>query len=335
MLNPACARLRDGTLQIYPRMVAPGNVSRIGSFRARECGSGQELDFCGFALEPEAPYELRDVPGGYGCEDPRVTYVAELDRYLMAYVGFGPRGPEVAVAISDDGMSWHRLGLVQFQGSEEPFADKDAAFFPDPVLSPEGVESFALFHRPTLNLSTSDARVAIAEIKALPPEQREGIAIGYIPLDSVKNDINALCTVTETHRLALPPANWGTIKVGAGAPPVRIAEGWLSVIHGVDELTHPQGQSLLRYCAGVIVHDARHIERILFRSPKPLFVPTTGAELHGTVGHVVFPTGIDRRGERAFEIYYGMADYEIGCGRLTLDEVGHLVPQKAGPSTLQ
>ena len=44
-----------------------------------------------------------------------------------------------------------------------------------------------------------------------------------------------------------------------------------------------------------------------------------GAELHGAVGHVVFPTGIDRRGEREFDIYYGMADYEIGRGRLTLD----------------
>jgi hypothetical protein len=29
----------------------------------------------GYALEPEAPYELRDTPGGYGCEDPRVTFL--------------------------------------------------------------------------------------------------------------------------------------------------------------------------------------------------------------------------------------------------------------------
>ncbi|HYL26792.1 MAG TPA: hypothetical protein VEW74_03095 [Candidatus Nitrosotalea sp.] len=126
--------------------------------------------------------------------------------------------------------------------------------------------------------------------------------------------------MTETHRLPLPPANWGKIKVGAGAPPVRIDEGWLSVIHGVDELAHPDGRSLLRYCAGVIIHDAREIDRICFRSPEPLFVPKVGAELHGAVGHVVFPTGIDRCGEREFDIYYGMADYEIGRGRLALDD---------------
>ncbi len=327
MLNPACARLRNGTLQLYPRMVAPGNVSRIGSFRVREKpdpstppGTGSmELEFDGFALEPEAPYELRDGPEGHGCEDPRVTFIAAIDRYVMAYVAFGPRGPEVAVAISEDGLQWHRLGLIQFEGSDEPFADKDAAFFPEPCLSPDGIESLAFYHRPTLQHFPADPREAIAQIKALPPEEREGIAVGYVPLAAVRKDLGALCIATQTHRLTMPPANWGTIKVGAGAPPVRVDEGWLSVIHGVDELAHPSDASLLRYVAGVIIHDPRRLERILFRSPEPLFVPKSGAELHGAVGHVVFPTGIDRRGEREFDIFYGMADYEIGCGRLTLD----------------
>jgi len=320
ILNPACARLRDGTLQLYPRMVAPGNVSRIGSFRASESPDGKlELDFCGFALEPEAPYELRDGPEGYGCEDPRVTFLPAMDRYAMAYVAFGPRGPEVAVAVSDDGLGWQRLGLLQFRDSDAPFADKDAAFFPEPVISPSGVEALAIYHRPTLQLAMRDAKSAIAAIEALPPSEREGIAIGYIPLAPVRRDLNALCTVTETHRLEMPPANWGTIKTGAGTPPVRIAEGWLAIIHGVDELAHPEGTALLRYCAGAIVHDASDLARVIFRSPKPLFVPEVGAELHGAVGHVVFPTGIDARGEREFDIYYGMADDEIGRGRLSLD----------------
>jgi len=318
MLNPACTRLRDGTLQLYPRMVAPGNISRIGSFRTCERPDGKlEVEFCGFALEPEAEYEIRSEPGGYGCEDPRVTFIPALDRYVMAYVAFGPRGPEVAVAISDDGLQWERLGLVQL--GDESFADKDAAFFPEPVLSPSGIESLAFYHRPTLSLSVRDAREALAQIQALPPERREGIAIAYVPFDAVRADIKTLPKAAESHRLEMPRENWGTIKSGAGAPPVRIAEGWLSVIHGVDELPHPQGKSLLRYCAGVIIHDARRLDKIIFRSVDPLFVPEVGAELRGVVGHVVFPTGIDRRGERAFDIYYGMADYEIGRGRLTLD----------------
>jgi beta-1,2-mannobiose phosphorylase / 1,2-beta-oligomannan phosphorylase len=320
ILNPACARLRDGTLQLYPRMVAPGNISRIGSFKAHEDGAGKlVLDFAGFALEPEAPYELRDETGGYGCEDPRVTFVPVIDRYVMAYVAFGPRGPEVAVAISEDGLRWQRLGLIQFQDSGDRFADKDAAFFPEPVVSPAGVESLAFYHRPTLQLSVPDARAALAAIEALAPSERESISIGYVPLDAVKDDISKICAVAETCRLQLPPASWGTIKVGAGAPPVRIAEGWLCVIHGVDELKHPDGPSLLRYSAGVIINDTRHVDRVVFRSPEPVLVPRVGAELHGAVGHVVFPTGIDPRGQREFDIYYGMADFEIGSGRLTLE----------------
>ena len=95
------------------------------------------------------------------------------------------------------------------------------------------------------------SETALEVIESLPPSEREGIAIGYIPLEAVRSDMGALCPVTETHRLTMPPANWGSVKVGAGTPPVRVDEGWLSVIHGVDELAHPRGTELLRYCAGV------------------------------------------------------------------------------------
>ena len=222
VLNPACTRLRDGTLRLYPRMVAPGNVSSIGSFRVDECPDGSLVaEQCGFVLEPTAPYELRDQPGGYGCEDPRVTFIPVIDRYVMAYVAFGPRGPEVALAVSSDGLVWERLGLMHFPESDAPFADKDAAFFPEPVRSPAGVPSLAFYHRPTLQISLRGGQQAIDELKSLPPGLRESISMGYVPLDAVKASIQNLCTVTETHPLTLPPADWGLIKVGAGAPPVR------------------------------------------------------------------------------------------------------------------
>ncbi|MBV8725510.1 MAG: glycosidase [Candidatus Eremiobacteraeota bacterium] len=319
ILNPACARLRDGTLQLYPRMVADGNVSRIGSFRTREGDNGTLVcEQQGYALEPEAPFEIRNEPGGYGCEDPRVTFIEVIDRYVMAYVAFGPRGPEVAVAVSRDGLKWQRLGLVQFQSSDAPFADKDAAFFPEPVRSPSGAEALALYHRPTLQLSMSDPSEALNEIESLPLAQREGVAIGYVELAAVRKDLEAICTVMETHRVKLPPAEWGLIKTGAGAPPVRTEDGWLSVIHGVDELDHRRHHGMLRYSAGIIVHDLNRLDRILYRSPQPLFVPEVRGEVRGTTSHVVFPTGIDRRGELEFDVYYGMADYEVGRGRLTL-----------------
>jgi predicted GH43/DUF377 family glycosyl hydrolase len=57
---------------------------------------------------------------------PRVTFIAAIDHYVMAYVALGSRGPEVALAASWDGLTWERLGLVRFNDSDAPFADKDA-----------------------------------------------------------------------------------------------------------------------------------------------------------------------------------------------------------------
>jgi beta-1,2-mannobiose phosphorylase / 1,2-beta-oligomannan phosphorylase len=309
VLNPASARLSDGTLRLYPRMMARGNVSSIGCFRAEEQADGTlALAQLGYALEPEVPYELRNESDGYGCEDPRITFIAAIERYVMAYVAFGPEGPKAAIAVSTDGVVWKRLGLVLFKTRKEHLGDKDAAFFPEPVLSPSGVQSLALYHRPSLWASSR--------------KQHEGIAIGYIPLDPVRNDLRKICEVAETHPLRLPAAHWGHVKVGDGTPPVRIREGWLAVIHGVDELPSHDGKTLLRYCAGIIVHEANRLDQVLYRSPTPLFGPPPGSEVRGKAVQVVFPTALDPRpdlGERVFDIYYGMNDREVWRGRLTLN----------------
>jgi predicted GH43/DUF377 family glycosyl hydrolase len=96
ILNPAATRSRDGKLLLYPRMVATGNCSRIGIYEA----AGERLTQVGFALQPEAPYELRDEPGGYGCEDPRVTFLPLLDSYVMVYTAYGPEGPYAVYTIT-------------------------------------------------------------------------------------------------------------------------------------------------------------------------------------------------------------------------------------------
>jgi beta-1,2-mannobiose phosphorylase / 1,2-beta-oligomannan phosphorylase len=324
ILNPASARLRDGSLRLYPRMVAPGNVSRIGCFRIQEQKGGKlKATQIGLALEPEAPYEISHDPLGHGCEDPRVTYIAAIDRYVMAYVAFGSRGPEVAVAVSTDALAWQRVGLLSFkkQKRRAPLADKDAAFFPEPVLSPRGIPSLALYHRPTMWVLWRKERKAVANVVQLSRTKRDVIGIGYVPLGAVLKDLTKICEVTEKHVLRLPPATWGKVKVGGGTPPVRIREGWLAIIHGVDVLPKKNGELGLRYCAGIIIQSATRIGQVLYRSPQPLFVPELPSEVRGKVDHVVFPTAIDPRpdvGDRVYDIYYGMGDTAIGRGRLTL-----------------
>jgi predicted GH43/DUF377 family glycosyl hydrolase len=323
VLNPAAARTRDGQLLLYPRVVAHGNVSRIAI--AQATGSADEPSFerRGFALEPEAHYELREAPGGYGCEDARVTFVAALDLYLMAYTAYGPEGPRIALAVSHDAYAWSRLGLIDFSGPDLPCGDdKDAAFFPEPVLSPKGVPSFAFYHRPMLHLSALDGCSAVPVILDMPPERRESTRVAYVALEPALRDTHNLLKVTESALVLPPDAAWGSIKTGAGTPPVRVAEGWMSLFHGVDARFDESGKCVgMRYSSGLVIHDAQYPHIVRYRSPAPLLVPEIGDELRGVVDEVVFPTGIDvRPGSRlrAYDIYYGMADARVGRAHMEL-----------------
>ncbi|HUA09584.1 MAG TPA: hypothetical protein VMA98_09940 [Candidatus Acidoferrales bacterium] len=321
VLNPAGTRTRDGALLLYPRAVAKGNVSRVGRMRVMQLDGTFSVVREGFALEPVAAYERRASPG-YGCEDPRVTFVPVLDRYLMAYTAFGPLGPRIALAQSRDGFAWDRLGLMRFEQPGMPNDDdKDAAFFPEPVISPRGVPSLAFYHRPMLHLSAVDGRAAIPMIQRMPFEDRESIRVGYIPLERALREDAALLDVQESVVVLSPNDAWGSIKVGAGTPPVRIAEGWFSLFHGVDLLDISGAKPKFRYAAGVVVHDAERPDRVLYRSPEPVLVPETAFERKGVVDNVVFPTAIDQRidlGPRVFDVYYGMADWATGAVRVTL-----------------
>src|ERR1700733_13734037 len=89
VLNPAAVRGRDGQLYLFPRLTARGNYSRIGIARVRFDAAGDPtgVERLGIALEPEADYERRPDGGG-GCEDPRITFIEPLQRYIMTYTAF-------------------------------------------------------------------------------------------------------------------------------------------------------------------------------------------------------------------------------------------------------
>lgn len=328
VLNPAAARGRDGRLYLFPRLVGKGNYSRIGIARVLfdKAGDPVGVERMGFALEPEAEYELRPDGGG-GCEDPRITFVDTLDHYVMTYVAFSPRGPRIAIARSNDLLSWERVGLAKFHPykttSFDGVDDKDASVLPTMVPDPGGNPSIALLHRPLFPRTRPEEKVE-PSIPEPAGADLESIWISYWHM----HDDGRLPRSTQfvAHRLlAGPEAAWEKLKIGGGPPPILCRHGWLFLYHGVQERpgSTPENRKLL-YSAGAMVLSREHPHRILYRSPQPLLAPENAFELKGAVNGVVFPTGIDRRDDLGqpdrFDIYYGMADDRIGVARLTVAE---------------
>jgi len=103
----------------------------------------------GIALEPEMDYEMR--PNGQGgCEDPRVTYVHPLDRYLMTYTAFSP------VATGSAGnfkglLTWHAWDSPPSSptrvSSSMALTTRTRPAFPW-RSQPSGQHELAILHRP-------------------------------------------------------------------------------------------------------------------------------------------------------------------------------------------
>ena len=328
VLNPATAR-RDGEVFLFPRLVAEGNFSRIGRARITfdEARVPVGVERLGVALEPEEAWECH--AGGGGVEDPRITYLPRLGRWIMTYAAFGPLGPRIGLAASTDLEHWQRLGPVSFAYDPSLATDlnlypnKDALLFPEPVTDPHGNPAYAMLHRPMWDLSW----VRPGEGEPLPAgvaDPRPGIWVSFAPVATVDGDLAAL-TRFEHHRLvALPEREWEAVKVGGGTPPVRVDEGWLVLYHGVagERARGFDAQPNVSYSAGALVLDFADVTRVVARSVEPILEPELPDELVGTVPNVVFPTAIEPLEGSAspvYDVYYGMADARIGAARLRRD----------------
>jgi len=316
VLNPGGVRAADGTMHLFPRLIAEGNYSRIGHALVRFEGERPVgVERLGVALEPHEPYEVS--AGGGGVEDPRVVYIPAIERYVMTYTAFVPYEPKIAVAVSEDLETWQRLGVLRYAEAKharamELVGNKDAAFFPDVVLDPHGVRSLAILHRPT-------ARIRFAfgtrELLMPPagPEKRESVWISYVPLDSVLADVANLTSVGQHERVLAPKAPWEAIKLGSGAPPVRIPRGWLLTYHGVSRVG-----TQLQYSMGVAILDPERLSQVLYRTPLPVLEPEADYERSGLTSNVVFPSAADMRPNGELDVYYGAADRVIAAARVVL-----------------
>lgn len=139
---------------------------------------------------PEHPEEL------WGVEDPRITWVPELQQYAVAYTSYSRGGPGVSLALTRDFCTWERLGVIMSPD------DKDAALLPHRIGT-----NWALIHRPA-------------------GVQGAHMWISYSP------DLRHW----GSHKLILRARDggwWDAGKIGLSPPPVETPHGWLCIYHGV------------------------------------------------------------------------------------------------------
>ena len=192
VFNPGAVKLKDGTTLLLCRVEDRRGHSHLCAARSKNGLDGWVIDPTPtFAPNPERyPEEM------WGIEDPRITYVEELRKYVVAYTAFGRSGPGVALALTEDFRSFERYGIVM-----QP-DDKDAAMLPRRVNG-----NFALIHRP---MHDSGSHIWIS----FSPDLRNW----------------------GTHQVMLRArrgAWWDANKVGLSPPPIETPDGWLMIYHGV------------------------------------------------------------------------------------------------------
>jgi predicted GH43/DUF377 family glycosyl hydrolase len=237
-------------------------------------------------------------------------------------------GPRIAFAISEDLLHWKRLGLATFAPYEGidfvHVNNKDASLFPVAISNHCGKMQMALLHRP-LFPGTRPEETACHQGPRDVDLDHESIWISYCPMPTGGREPEHLGVFNSHHRLAAPVASWARLKIGAGTPPILTRHGWMIIYHGVSEMaeSHDAAHHFC-YSAGVMILAKDHPREVLYRSADPILTPTLPQERIGTIGNVVFPTGIDRRDDLGtpdrFDVYYGMADNRIGVARLDLPD---------------
>ncbi len=145
-------------------------------------------------ITPEPDIHPEEI---WGCEDPRLTWLPELDQWAIAYTAYSRRGPLVSLALS------HDFTEVEKRGPVMPPEDKDAALFPRRI---DG--RWAMIHRPS------------------PIGGFAHMWISYSPDLRHWGDHELLLEARDG-------AWWDAGKIGLGPPPLETDDGWLVCYHGV------------------------------------------------------------------------------------------------------
>lgn len=266
VFNAGATLLENGETLLLVRVEDRRGISHLTVARSQDGITNWKVD-----PQPTLMPDPENYPEEiWGIEDPRITWVPELEQYAITYTAYSTSGPLVSLALTRDFRTFERKGAVM---SPE---DKDAALFPRRF---DG--RWVMLHRPVPGY----------------PATRANIWLSY-SLDLKHWGDPAV--VLEARRGAW----WDANKIGLSPPPIETPEGWLLIYHGV-RIT--AGGCLYRL--GLALLDLEQPTRVLWRGDEWVFGPDEPYERTGDVGDVVFPCGVihnPKTGE--VRVYYGAAD---------------------------
>ena len=194
IFNPGATLLPDGTTLLLCRVEDRRGLSHLCAARSMNGIDNWKVDNQPtLAPDPEHyPEEL------WGIEDPRITYLPELEKYAIVYTAYSLGGPCVSLALTKDFHSYERVGVIM-----QP-DDKDAAILPRKINN-----RWALIHRP---IGTSSVDM-------------------WISFSSKMRNWGGHRTMLEA-RLG---GWWDSKKIGLSTPPIETPQGWLVIYHGVKQ----------------------------------------------------------------------------------------------------
>jgi len=192
VFNPGATLLSDGTTLLLCRVEDRRGLSHLCAARSVNGVDQWQIDD-----RPTMPADPEHYPEElWGIEDPRLTWVPELNKYAIVYTAFSRDGPGVALAFTEDFHHFERFGVIM------PPENKDAALLPHRIGG-----QWAVMHRPV-------------------SDPRAHMWISYSP------DLHHW----GTHKLMLEArrgAWWDATKIGLSPPPIETPQGWLVIYHGV------------------------------------------------------------------------------------------------------
>ena len=192
VFNAAAVQLPDGDTLLLCRVEDRTGLSHLCAARSANGIDGWRID-----SQPTLMANPREYPEEiWGIEDPRITYVSELEQYAIAYTSFARGGPGVSLALTRDFRSFERLGVIM------PPEDKDAALLPRRING-----YWAMIHRP---VTPTGAHMWISY----------SLDLRYWGSHKV---------ILEARRGGW----WDANKIGLCSPPIETPKGWLTIYHGV------------------------------------------------------------------------------------------------------